>query len=297
MQLKTNTKDLSALLFQVKNNTDDVIWGENNHLCRLWSQSEHLYLFHFCCPAIDYATQALELCLWKSPETFQLMKWPKWNSCVHYPVEEARLSQEPPALKNNTLLSCKKWICFKWFNQVVRCGVALIHKPADGMLLLDSMFSFMASHHTQNSLLAVCPTSHSQKVQEHTGKWIPFCDQWVNHCLETKQKKKGVQEVMCQTLSGFKSRRPQIQVRPKLSSWALFFLPCSMTGNCSLCLEFSSKWELYSGLRSSWRTLNALRLWPTCLPTLTQTQAHMSTPSSHFTISPAAGTLLPSRNF
>ena len=81
---------------------------------------------------------------------------------------------------------------------------------------------------------------------------------------------------MCQTLSGFKSRRrPQIQVRPKLSSWALFFLPCSMTGNCSLCLEFSSKWELYSGLRSLQRTLNALRLWPTCLPTFTQTQAHM----------------------
>lgn len=87
--------------------------------------------------------------------------------------------------KEQHVIKMQEMNLLQWFNQAVRCGVALIHKPADGMLLLDWMFSFMASHRTQNSLLAVCPTSHSQKVQEHTGKWIPLCDQQVNHCLET----------------------------------------------------------------------------------------------------------------
>lgn len=123
--------------------------------------------------------------------------------------------------------------------------------PADGMLLLDWTFSFTASHHTQNSLLAVCPTSHSQKVQEHTGKWTPLS---VISGSVTAWKQKGVREVMCQTLSGFKSRRrPQIQKCVQNSVAEHYFSPCSMTGNCSLCLEFSSKWELYSGLRSSQR--------------------------------------------
>lgn len=53
-------------------------------------------------------TLSLSVKMVKSPETFQLMKWPRLNSFVHYPVEEARLSQEPPALKIITIIKMQE---------------------------------------------------------------------------------------------------------------------------------------------------------------------------------------------
>ena len=300
-------------------------WRKGNCLHRLWFESEHLYLFHICCPAIGHVTHTLELPSLpintvNSPVPFQLMKWPKLNSCgtscgrksqaqtresafwgfccccccccccfvfcpfraapvaygssqargrigavapayttatatpdpscvcnLHHssqqrqilnPLSEGRdqtlnfmvpnrihfrgTTQElrEPALKKNTLLRHKKWTCFQWFNQVVRCMIVLTHKPAGGILQLDWMCSFLTSHHNQNRLLTVHPTFHLQKSTNSLGNgYHPVISRSI-----TAQKQNSMQEVTCQTLSGCKSRRrPRNQVHPILSSRVLFF--------------------------------------------------------------------------
>ena len=76
MQLKTNTKDLSALLLQVKNNTDDVIWGENNCVDHDLNQRIYTSSIFAALPLIMLPKlwNSVSVKMVKSPETFQLMK-------------------------------------------------------------------------------------------------------------------------------------------------------------------------------------------------------------------------------
>lgn len=194
----------TALLFQAKNNTDNVTLRKEQSATQIIISIRASVPFPYLLHRIWLSYPRLDSCLYLPKWSILQSHFKWWNDhlkllCIPSQGTSQAWPRQPHALRKSTLLRCKQWICFKWFEQVITCLVILTHKPNwwnVGMLLLD-----MQPHGLPYPAQPLSkPSSLPRKsVNSMVSKYYSVISR-----SATAQLQKGLQHITCHILSHFR---------------------------------------------------------------------------------------------